>query len=128
MGSTSFYPDTARRSCFEHIRRVLKPGGVVIFSAHNARSIVVRPSWNRDRVKRLAMRLSGGSGIVARFWMAILTALRASLACLEAILKTVKRIVGRVGTKTFWDGEGCWLDSAHGGLYTHYSIPKPRAR
>ncbi len=33
-------PDESRRSCFEHVHRVLKAGGVVIFSSHNARAVL----------------------------------------------------------------------------------------
>lgn len=117
------HPDSSRLSCFQHIRRVLRPGGVAIFSAHNARAILVRPSWNRERLLRAAQRLSAGSHTVARGWMAILTRARVMLACGQALLKTLGRMVKRAPTKTFWRGEGCLLDSAHGGLYTHYAIP-----
>ena len=55
--------------------------------------------------------------------MAILTRARVMLACGQALLKTLGRMVKRAPTKTFWRGEGCLLDSAHGGLYTHYAIP-----
>ncbi|MGI9104582.1 MAG: class I SAM-dependent methyltransferase [Terriglobales bacterium] len=36
-------PDSARLSCLQHCRRVLVGGGLLIFSAHNARGIFVRP-------------------------------------------------------------------------------------
>jgi len=116
-------PDSARLTCLQHIRRVLKPGGVVVFSSHNARSILVRPSWNSERLLRAARRLSLGSQIVGSAWIAILTGVRVMLAYGQALLKTLSRIVKRIPTKTFWCGEGCLLDSAHGGLYTHYTVP-----
>jgi len=83
----------------------------------------VRPSWNRERLLRTARRFSLGSHTVGCVWMAILTGVRVMLAYGQALLKTISRIVERIPTKTFWRGEGCLFDSAHGGLYTHYAVP-----
>jgi len=116
-------PDSARMRCLQHIRRVLKPGGVVVFSSHNARAILVRPSWNRERLLRAALRFSLGSQMVASAWMVILTGVRVVLAYCQALLKTFGRIAKRIPAKAFWRGEGWLLDSAHGGLYTHYAVP-----
>lgn len=122
-GIDFIHPDASRLSCLRHIQRVLKPGGVVIFSSHNPRAIVIRPSWNRERLRPLAERLSVQEPILAAACMAILTAVRATLAGIQAFLKTLKRVVERAFTKAFWRGEGCLFDHAHGGLFTHYWTP-----
>jgi SAM-dependent methyltransferase len=122
-GIDFIHPDAARWSCLQHICRVLKPGGIVILSSHNPRAIVVRPSWNRDRLWRMATRLTTGLPILAASCLAILTAMRAPLAWVQALGKTTMRVVERAFTRMFWRGEGCLLDSAHGGLYTHCWTP-----
>ena len=117
-------PQASRRRCLEHIHRVLKPGGVLIFSSHNARALFVRPSWNRERLRRVAQRFSAGSPAVAALLLGVLTAARATLAYAEALAKTLSRIARRLASRTLWRGEGCLLDSAHGGLFTHYTVPR----
>jgi len=34
------------------------------------------------------------------------------------------RMARRLPTRVFWQGEGELLDSAHGGLFTHFSVPR----
>jgi SAM-dependent methyltransferase len=116
-------PDLARRRCFEHIHRILKAGGVVIFSSHNARAVLSRPRWNRERVRRLARRCSGDSK--ALYWMLlmVLTFARWTLALGQAVGASLSRATKRVPSCTFWRGEGGLVDSAHGGLLTHYWTP-----
>ena len=116
-------PASSRRRCLEHIHRVLKPGGVLIFSSHNARAIFVRPSWNRERVRQVAQRFSAGSPTMAAFLLGLLRAARVALAYGQALVKTSSRVARRLASRTLWRGEGCLLDSAHGGLFTHYSVP-----
>jgi SAM-dependent methyltransferase len=117
-------PEAARRRCFQEISRVLKPGGALIFSSHNARAILVRPSWNRERLRRIADDSAFGSGALKSALLAILTVLRAIVAYGQAGWGTLQRIARRVPTPVFWRGDGELLDSAHGGLFTHYSVPK----
>jgi SAM-dependent methyltransferase len=116
-------PAASRRCCLEHIHRVLKPDGVLIFSSHNARAIFVRPSWNRDRVRRVAQRFSPGSTTVAAFLLGLFSAGRVAFAYGQALVKTLSRVAHRLASRTLWRGEGCLLDSTHGGLFTHYSVP-----
>ncbi len=117
-------PDANRHRCLANIHRVLRPGGVVIFSSHNARAILVRPSWNRERILRMARGLSGNSKILFKIATTVLTAGRVFVAVLQAFLATVLRSVRRLPHKTFWRGEGELLDEAHRGLITHYSVPR----
>jgi len=62
-------PDEARALCFKECWRVLKPEGVLLFSSYNPRSILVRPIWNREHVRRLA-EIMGKQGHVV--WDAVL--------------------------------------------------------
>ena len=117
-------PDSNRHRCLAHIQRVLRPGGVVIFSSHNARAIFVRPSWNRERLIRLSRALSGNSQFVLKLATVVLTGGRISVAWLRALVETALRSVRRVPRKMFWRGQGELLDTAHGGLLTHYSVPR----
>ena len=55
--------------------------------------------------------------------MGMLTTLRAILAFGQAAGATVLRVVQRFPSRMFWRGEGSLVDSAHGGLLTHYWIP-----
>jgi SAM-dependent methyltransferase len=116
-------PESARRQCFAHIRRVLKPGGRLIFSSHNARAILARPSWNRERLRVMARRVSAGSEALATLIFAVLTAARALVAVAQAFAATLTRSFRLLPRRMFWRGEGELLDSAHGGLYTHYCTP-----
>lgn len=116
-------PEQSRRRCFGHIRRVLKVGGVVVFSSHNARAVLIRPRWNRERLQWIAQRFSGGSKALYGLFLTILTLARSALALVQAIGRTLQRVLERVPSRVFWRGEGNLIDSAHGGLLTHYWIP-----
>lgn len=117
-------PDESRRRCLKHIQRVLKSGGCVIFSSHNARAILVRPSWNRERLRRIARRLSGGSGLLCSLLLCALTVMRAIMAVGRSVISSSSRMWRRIPTSAFWRGEGNLVDSAHGGLFTHCWIPE----
>lgn len=117
-------PAESRRRCLEHIHRILKPGGCVIFSSHNARAILVHPDWNRERLQKLARKLSAGSTLLSVVLLAGFTGARATLAVGQAIWRSLSRLARGVLTRAFWRGEGTLVDSAHGGLLTHCSIPE----
>jgi SAM-dependent methyltransferase len=116
-------PGQSRRNCFGHIHRVLKPGGVVIFSSHNARAVLVRPRWNRKRVQQAARRFSANSRILYWPLLALLTAGRSALALGQAAGATFLRLCKRIPSRAFWRGEGDVVDSGHGGMLTHHWIP-----
>lgn len=117
-------PESARRQCLAYIQRILKPGGKLIFSSHNARAILARPNWNRERLRGIAHRASAGSAIMAKLIFSVLTAARAVVAAGQAFGVTLMRAFRFLPRRTFWRGEGELLDSAHGGLYTHYCTPR----
>jgi len=110
----------ARARCLAECRRVLSTGGVLIFSSHNPRAILVRPSWNRERVRAIAA--SVGSSTLGLCAHAVLTVAAVLRATVRAVWATVRRTVQRVPTRAFWQGEGTILDSVHGGLFTRCAI------
>ncbi len=116
-------PEQSRRNCFGHIHRVLKAGGVLIFSSHNARAVLVPPRWNRELLRRTARQFSANSKILYWLLWLFLTCARSALAFGQAAGATFLRIVQRCPSRAFWRGEGTLVDSAHGGLLTHHSIP-----
>jgi SAM-dependent methyltransferase len=117
-------PENTRRQCCTHVHRILKPGGAFIFSSHNARALLVRPGWSRERLERIAYRFTGNSKAIHRVILATLTSMRAALALVQACAASFLRMARRLPTRVFWQGEGELLDSAHGGLFTHFSVPR----
>jgi len=117
-------PSAARRACLEHIYRVLRPGGALIFSSHNPRAILVRRDWNRGRLQRMARRFSGRSAPLYLLLFAGLTSLRFTLAAGQSAWSSLPRFFKRIPSQMFWRGEGNLADTAHGGLLTHYWIPE----
>jgi ubiquinone/menaquinone biosynthesis C-methylase UbiE len=117
-------PEQSRRSCFAHIRRVLKTGGRLISSSHNARAVLMIPRWNQARLHKIARRFSIGSKMLHWLLLGILTPLCAALAFLRAMEATLMRVLKKIPSRMFWRGEGVLVDPAHGGLLTHYWIPR----
>jgi ubiquinone/menaquinone biosynthesis C-methylase UbiE len=116
-------PEQARRSCFAHVHRVLKADGVFIFSSHNARAVLIRPRWNRQRLQRIAERFSADSRILYGVWLTLFTSVRSVIAVGQTAGATLQRALKRIPSAAFWRGAGSLVDSAHGGLLTYYSIP-----
>jgi ubiquinone/menaquinone biosynthesis C-methylase UbiE len=122
-GIDALVPDEARRRCLAEIRRVLKNGGVLIFSSHNPRAIFLRPGWNPKRIEAVAQMLAGQRNWLlgpARF---LLLWLRVAVALVRSALDSALRLSRRVWRRAFWSGDGYILDPAHGGVLTHYAVP-----
>jgi SAM-dependent methyltransferase len=116
-------PEPARRKCFEHIRRILRPGAAVIFSSHNPRAVVARVRGNPERLRAIAERFSAGSEMLRAGLTASLISARWMLSLGQSIWATLKRAFRRLPTRMFWRGEGTLMDPSHGGLLTHYWTP-----
>jgi SAM-dependent methyltransferase len=123
-GMDSVVPDESRYRALSEIRRVLKPNGVLIFSSHNVRSILVRPSWNPQRLASLAKKLVGSNPVLHRPLLWSLTGLRVVIAAFQSILRSLERVTRRMPTRAFWLGEGYLTDAAHGGMRIHFSTPE----
>jgi SAM-dependent methyltransferase len=123
-GIDSVIPDEARFSALKEIGRVLKPEGVLIFSSHNPRAVFVRPAWNSKKVEQIARML-----VDRRRWLLeparlVLLCLRVSAALFRSAMVSSFRFSHRVWHRAFWSGVGYMMDSSHGGLLTHYGMPK----
>lgn len=116
-------PAEKRQQCLRECGRVLRGGGVLIFSSHNPSSILMRADWDRQIARTLAQKWFPRSGAGFTAALGALTIAKTLRAWLRAIAGSVARICRRVPTSAFWRGEGCLIDSAHGGLATHYSTP-----
>jgi SAM-dependent methyltransferase len=116
-------PDEKRALCLKECHRVLKTGGIFLFSSHNPRSIFVRPSWNRQRVRMTAQTFAKPDSVVSKVAVFVLNLGAGGRAFLRAAWGSLKRVLTRIPTRAFWRGKGYLRDSAHGGLITHCSVP-----
>jgi len=116
-------PDTSRRAALSEIRRVLKVGGIFIFSSHNPKAIWQRPSWNQQRIDALAERIAGSRHVLP-IVRGVLSAGRIAVALVTAVAQFLRRIPRAVIHRAFWLGEGYIHDVAHGGLMTHCAVPR----
>jgi SAM-dependent methyltransferase len=117
-------PREKRWQCLRECARVLRPDGVLIFSSHNPRAVLVRPGWNREKLRAFARRrFAEGSALFDTVFFA-LTVAKSVHAFLRAASASSRRVIRRVPTSAFWRGEGHLLDPAHGGLMTHFWVPE----
>jgi ubiquinone/menaquinone biosynthesis C-methylase UbiE len=117
-------PEEKRWDCLRECRRVLRLGGVLIFSSHNPRSILVRPAWNRERLGAFARKFVADQSVLFGPLVFALTMAKSLHAFFRAAGSSVSRVIQRANKPAFWDGEGNLFDSSHGGLLTHCWIPE----
>jgi ubiquinone/menaquinone biosynthesis C-methylase UbiE len=116
-------PDEKRRKCLRECRRVLREGGVLIFSSHNPRSLLVRPAWDRTRLQAFAEKFIPHQSTLFPAFVALLTVGKTLHSVCRAFAHSALRVLRRIATPALWLGEGYLFDSAHGGLMTHYFTP-----
>lgn len=92
--------DMMRSKCLAEIARVLKSGGLLIFSSHNARALGVLPDLR-------------GADMFRRSWRCVRAAFRAAIMTTRALCSA-----------SFYRGYGYVMDPIHGGLHTHISTPR----
>jgi ubiquinone/menaquinone biosynthesis C-methylase UbiE len=95
--------DEGRKRCLEETARVLKSGGVFIFSSHNARILGVWPELHGARPHQVAWRIVRAVGKTAQF--------------------TLKALRDQV----FSAGQGYIHDPVHGGMDHYVSTPETMA-
>jgi SAM-dependent methyltransferase len=117
-------PKEKRWQCLRECHRVLRAEGVFIFSSHNPRAVLVRPDWNRKKLRIMAQKLAPEGSVFYGLILFILTVAKSAHAFLRAAAGTGARVVRRVTTAAFWRGEGSLLDPTHGGLMTHCWVPE----
>jgi ubiquinone/menaquinone biosynthesis C-methylase UbiE len=122
-GIDCLVPEERRWQCLRECSRVLRAGGVFIFSSHNPRSVFLRPSWSRDRLRAFTARLVPESNPFHGSTFAMLTVAKAVHSFLRATGVSVWRIGSRLPKQAFWRGEGYVFDPAHGGLMLHCAVP-----
>lgn len=96
--------DEGRARCLAEVARVLKPGGMFVFSSHNARVLAFVPNLSDV----------SGRGFLKRI--------------LRAVYETVT-IAGRlIFSGSYVKGEGYIKDPAHGGMDHYVSTPEAMKR
>ena len=122
-GLDSVVPDEKRSRCLRECWRVLRPAGVLIFSSHNPRSVLVRADWDRGRLRAFAGRFISPQNVFFSQVIGALTAAKATHAFFSAATRCTLKMIRRLPSPAFWRGEGNLYDSSHGGLSIHCSIP-----
>ena len=116
-------PDEKRQKCLLECRRILREGGILIFSSHNPRSLLVRPAWDRARLRAFGEKFVSRQSRFFPALVSLLTVAKSLHAVCRAFAHSAARVVRRITTRALWRGEGYLFDTAHGGLMTHYVTP-----
>jgi ubiquinone/menaquinone biosynthesis C-methylase UbiE len=123
-GLDYLFPDEQRWKCLRECGRVLRAGGVFVFSSHNPRSVLVRSAWDRERLHAFAGKLVPERSVLFPATLLAVTAVKTLHSFLRATAESVGRICRRVSKRALWRGEGYLFDPAHGGLMTHCWTPE----
>jgi ubiquinone/menaquinone biosynthesis C-methylase UbiE len=117
-------PDHKRQQCLKEMHRVLAPGGVLIFSTHNPRALIVGWDWKWDLIRKRAGEIANTQGLNYALVVSFVTCGKLGAALYKVASQSIPRIFQRVATSMFWRGQGYNFDSSHGGLTTHFAIPR----
>ena len=116
-------PAEKRRLCLRECRRVLRTGGLLIFSSHNPRAVLIYPAWDREKLRGIGRKLVSDASVFFPAAILMLTVVKWLHSWLRAAGGSAARVIRRCFKLAFWHGEGCMVDPVHGGLVTHYWIP-----
>lgn len=92
--------DEGRANCLSEIARVVRPGGLFIFSSHNARVLGQWPQLNGASGYRIPWRIA------------------------RAVIKSASLSVRMLTSSAFWRREGYIRDPVHGGMDHYVSTPE----
>lgn len=99
-GIDTLTSDELRHSCLQEICRVLAPGGIFIFSSHNAGALACRPVF-KDAAMHQAI------------WRVV-----------RALFVSFPLAKRHISSGAFAKGEGYLIDPTHGGLEMYVSTPQ----
>jgi ubiquinone/menaquinone biosynthesis C-methylase UbiE len=122
-GVDELVPNEKRENCLRECHRVLKTGGVFIFSSHNPRCLFIDWQWDPERLRKLAQRVAKREGMLFDLTLAALTCGRIILSITRSLAKAIPRARRRFPTAAFWRGQGYIQGTTHGGLLIHYAVP-----
>jgi ubiquinone/menaquinone biosynthesis C-methylase UbiE len=122
-GVDYLYPDHNRLACFQECRRVLKDGGIFIFSSHNPRALFPAGSQDPSRSRAVAEKITRTMQWPFPVVLGIVSCARFALRLIRTTIGGFRRAIRRLPTKAFWMGQGFIWDAAHGGLLTHSAVP-----
>lgn len=91
--------DELRSACLSNIWRVLKSGGIFIFSRHNPRVLFIKPDYRNANILRCVWRT------------------------LRLILN-LNLVLRQLCRRAFYIGKGYIVDPVHGGHFMHVSTPR----
>lgn len=92
--------DEDRARCLAETARVLKPGGIFIFSSHNARVVGIWPKLKGARGHQILWRI------------------------LRSLVKSPSIAMRMMGSGAYTTGEGYVRDPVHGGMRHYVSTPE----
>jgi ubiquinone/menaquinone biosynthesis C-methylase UbiE len=123
-GLDSVVPEEKRGRCLRECWRVLRADGVLVFSSHNPRSILLRVDWDRKRLRAFARTLLSSQNALFPLVVGGLTVAKATHALVRSVTSSAVRAIRRLPLAAFWRGEGDLYDPVDGGVTLHCSIPK----
>jgi SAM-dependent methyltransferase len=122
-GLDNLTSDDKRLQCLRECHRLLRQGGVFIFSSHNPRSLILGWIWDLSAVRAKAGKMSANIPILSGLMLTALSCAKLGLTLWNVAMRSAPRFWHRMTTRTFWRGEGYMLDSTHGGVWCHFAVP-----
>jgi SAM-dependent methyltransferase len=111
-------PDETRWRCLQECHRVLRDNGLLIFSSHNPRAILVRTNQETAKLCRPA-HLQGAFGRIDAVFR---DTLNQSAKLFTSAQASLRRVFSYGSKSPFWRGEGYLIDAEN--LMTHFWTPK----